>query len=260
MRNEKTCLITGGAKRIGSVICSELAKDGWDVAIHYNKSEHESKILEEEIRKIGKNSISLQADFNTFTNNDMFLDLIKKVEKKLGPISLLVNNAAVFNFDRPESTSLEQMNFHLSNNLIAPIMLTKALYQLKKNTKSNSNTSAVINLLDQKLWNTNPDFFSYTLSKSALNEATVLMAKSFAPYLRVLGIAPGITLPVENQDEKDFKNAHSKTPLKKSSTPIDIAEAVVWLSKAKAITGTTLIVDGGQHLLPSERDVVFMKS
>ena len=260
MKNEKTCLITGGAKRIGSVICSELAKDGWDVAIHYNKSENESKILEKKIRKLGKNSISIQADFNTFTNNEMFLDLIKDVERKLGPVSLLVNNAAVFNFDSPDSTSIDQMKFHLSNNLIAPIMLTKALYQLRKTTKSNLTTSAVINLLDQKLWNTNPDFFSYTLSKSALNEATVLMAKSFAPDLRVLGIAPGITLPVKNQNEGDFKDAHSKTPLKKSSTPIDIADAVVWLSKAKAITGTTLIVDGGQHLLPSERDVVFMKS
>ena len=260
MKNEKVCLVTGGAKRIGSVICNELAKDGWNVAIHYNKSEYESKILEEKIKNLGKSSISLQADFNTFTNNDMFLDLIKNVEKKLGPISLLVNNAAVFNFDSPDSTSIDQMKFHFSNNLIAPIMLTKALYQLRRTNKSNSTNSAVINLLDQKLWNTNPDFFSYTLSKSALNEATVLMAKSFAPYLRVLGIAPGITLPVEKQNENDFKNAHSKTPLNKSSTPFDIAEAVVWLSKAKAITGTTLIVDGGQHLVPSERDVVFMKS
>ena len=190
----------------------------------------------------------------------MFLGLIKNVEEKLGPISLLVNNAAVFNFDSPDSTTLNQMKFHLSNNLIAPIMLTKALYQLRKTAKFDLTTSAVINLLDQKLWNTNPDFFSYTLSKSALNEATVLMAKSFAPYLRVLGVAPGITLPIENQNENDFENAHTKTPLKKSSTPIDIADAIVWLSKAKAITGTTLVVDGGQHLIPSERDVVFMKS
>ena len=260
MKNEKTCLVTGGAKRIGSVICNELAKDGWNVAIHYNKSEHESKILEKKIKNLGKNSISIQADFNTFTRNEMFLGLIKNVEEKLGPISLLVNNAAVFNFDSPDSTTLNQMKFHLSNNLIAPIMLTKALYQLRKTAKFDLTTSAVINLLDQKLWNTNPDFFSYTLSKSALNEATVLMAKSFAPYLRVLGVAPGITLPVENQNENDFENAHTKTPLKKSSTPIDIADAIVWLSKAKAITGTTLVVDGGQHLIPSERDLVFMKS
>ena len=135
MKNEKVCLVTGGAKRIGSVICNELAKDGWNVAIHYNKSEYESKILEEKIKNLGKSSISLQADFNTFTNNDMFLDLIKNVEKKLGPISLLVNNAAVFNFDSPDSTSIDQMKFHFSNNLIAPIMLTKALYQLRRTNK-----------------------------------------------------------------------------------------------------------------------------
>jgi NAD(P)-dependent dehydrogenase (short-subunit alcohol dehydrogenase family) len=260
MKDKKTCLVTGGAKRIGKFICTELAKDGWNVAIHYNTSDHESKVLEKEINKIGRNSIRIQADFNTFTADLMFLDFIKHVEKKLGPISLLVNNAAVFGFDSPCSTTLDQMKYHLSNNLIVPTMLTKALYQVKKIDKSNQISSAVINLLDQKLWNTNPDFFSYTLSKSALNEATKLMAKSFAPYLRVLGIAPGITLPIKDQNEGDFENAHRKTPLQRSSTPFDIADAVVWLAKARAITGTTLIIDGGQHLIPSSRDVVFMKS
>jgi NAD(P)-dependent dehydrogenase (short-subunit alcohol dehydrogenase family) len=260
MKDEKTCLVTGGAKRIGKSICTELAKNGWNVAIHYNKSDHESEILVNEIKKIGRNSIRIHADFNTFTKDHLFSNFIKNIENKLGSISLLVNNAAVFDFDSPNSTSVAQMKFHLSSNLIVPIMLSKALYQTKINNVCKENTAAVINLLDQKLWNANPDYFSYTLSKSALNEATKLMARSFAPHLRVLGVAPGITLPVENQKNDDFKDAHIKTPLQKSSTPIDIAEAVVWLAKARAITGTTLIVDGGQHLIPSPRDVVFMKS
>lgn len=260
MKEKKTCLVTGGAKRIGKYICTELAKDGWDVAIHYNKSENESRILENEIKKMGRDSISIQADFNTFTDDFLFLKFIETVEEQLGPIRLLVNNAAVFNFDTPSSTSRLKMEYHFSNNLIAPIMLTKALYEAKKNTLPNRGMTAVINLLDQKLWNTNPDFFSYTLSKGALKEATELLARTFAPDMRVLGIAPGITLPVENQKKKEFENAHRKTPLQRSSTPKNIADAIVWLAKAEAITGTTLIIDGGQHLISSPRDVVFMKS
>ncbi len=260
MEQEKTCLVTGGAKRIGKSICTELAKAGWNVAIHYNESDHGSKILENDIKEMGRDSIRVQADFNTFTKDQLFLDLIQNVEKKLGPINLLVNNAAVFNYDDPSTVSRNQIEFHFNNNLIAPVMLTKALFLTKKNNKSTDEPSAVINLLDQKLWNPNPDFFSYTLSKSALKEATQIMARSFAPHLRVLAIAPGITLPIKNQTEDDFNNAHLKTPLNKSSTAYDIADAVVWLSKANAITGTTLIIDGGQHLVPSPRDVVFMKS
>lgn len=260
MKSEKNCLVTGGAKRIGRSICTELAKDGWNVVIHYNKSEHESKILVNEIKKLGKYSIKVQADFNTFTVDQSFSSFMEKIEKEIGPLSLLVNNAAVFNYDSPNSVSTSQMKFHLSNNLIVPVMLAKALYQNRVKDISKGQTTVVINLLDQKLWNPNPDFFSYTLSKSALNEATKLMARAFAPQLRVLGVAPGITLPIENQKEDEFSSAHTKTPLKKSSTPIDIASAIVWLAKAQAITGTTLIIDGGQHLIPTPRDVVFMKS
>ena len=260
MKEKKVCLVTGGAKRIGRCICTELARDGWDIAIHYNKSDHESKTLEREIKKIGRKSIRIQADFNTFTEDYLFVNFVKYVEEKLGSINLLINNAAVFNFDDPTSTSRNEMEFHFSNNLIAPIMLTKALYETTKKNMRKTKTTAVINLLDQKLWNPNPDFFSYTLSKGALKEATELMARTYAPNLRVLGIAPGITLPVENQKKIEFEAAHKKTPLNRSSTPKNIADAVVWLAKAEAITGTTLIIDGGQHLVPSQKDVVFMKS
>ena len=116
----------------------------------------------------------------------------------------------------------------------------------------------VINLLDQKLWNPNPDFLSYTLSKSALKEATRLLALALAPRVRVVGVAPGITLPSGAQTEAGFERAHQRTPLGASSTPHDIAQAVVYLARASAVTGTTLLVDGGQHLQPSTRDVMFL--
>ena len=116
----------------------------------------------------------------------------------------------------------------------------------------------MINLLDQKLWNPNPDFLSYTLSKAALKEATVLLAQALAPRVRVVGIAPGITLPSTLQSEAGFAAAHAATPLRRSSQPEDIAAAAVFLAKAPSITGTTLLVDGGQHLLGSMRDVMFL--
>jgi len=118
----------------------------------------------------------------------------------------------------------------------------------------------VINLLDQKLINPNPDFLSYTLSKAALLEATRLLAQALAPHVRVVGLAPGITLVSGDQTETGFQQAHHMTPLGKSSTPEDITAAAVYLARAHAITGTTLYVDGGQHLKSSDRDVMFLTS
>ncbi|MGZ8982105.1 MAG: SDR family oxidoreductase, partial [Burkholderiaceae bacterium] len=116
----------------------------------------------------------------------------------------------------------------------------------------------VINLLDQKLANPNPDFLSYTLSKAALQEATTLLAMALAPKVRVVGVAPGLTLLSADQTAAGFERAHARTPLGRSSTPADIAQAVAYLAKAGAVTGTTLLVDGGQHLVASTRDVMFL--
>jgi len=116
----------------------------------------------------------------------------------------------------------------------------------------------VINLLDQKLDNLNPDFLSYTLSKAALQAATTMLAQALAPKLRVVGLAPGLTMVSGDMDEQDFERAHPLAPLGKGSTPADIAQAACYLARAGAVTGTTLIVDGGQHLIPSHRDVMFL--
>jgi NAD(P)-dependent dehydrogenase (short-subunit alcohol dehydrogenase family) len=115
----------------------------------------------------------------------------------------------------------------------------------------------VIQLLDQKLINLNPDYLSYTLSKAALATSVQVLAMDFAPHLRVVGLAPGISLASGNQTDDGFAKAHQMTPLGKSSTPTDIAKAALFLAQSNAITGTTLFVDGGQHLLPSSRDVMF---
>jgi NAD(P)-dependent dehydrogenase (short-subunit alcohol dehydrogenase family) len=145
-------------------------------------------------------------------------------------------------------------------NLTAPILLSQLLFEHHKgNIKRMEGEClpSVIQLLDQKLINLNPDYLSYTLSKAALVTSVEVLARDFAPYLRVVGLAPGISLPSGDQTNDGFEKAHQMTPLGKSSTPEDIAKAAVFLAQANAITGTTLYVDGGQHLLPSSRDVMF---
>jgi NAD(P)-dependent dehydrogenase (short-subunit alcohol dehydrogenase family) len=142
----------------------------------------------------------------------------------------------------------------MSVNVAAPVLLARHLHA----RIADGSQGVVINLLDQKLWNPNPDFLSYTLSKAALRSATGLLARELAPKLRVVGVAPGITLPAPGQSVRNFEQASQLTSLGYSSTPQDIAQAVVYLARAKAVTGTTLLVDGGQHLIASERDVMFL--
>ena len=145
-------------------------------------------------------------------------------------------------------------------NLTAPILLSQLLFEYQKTKTEKSSGDflpSVIQLLDQKLINLNPDYLSYTLSKAALSTSVEMLALDFAPILRVVGLAPGISLPSGDQTNDGFAKAHQMTPLGKSSTPLDVAKAAVYLVGANAITGTTLYVDGGQHLLPSTRDVMF---
>jgi NAD(P)-dependent dehydrogenase (short-subunit alcohol dehydrogenase family) len=143
-------------------------------------------------------------------------------------------------------------------NLTAPILLSQLMFEFQKiNGNKSDAVPSTIQLLDQKLINLNPDYLSYTLSKSALATSVEVLAMDFAPYLRVVGLAPGISLPSGDQTDSGFSKAHQMTPLGKSSTPSDIAKAAVFLAESSAITGTTLYVDGGQHLLSSSRDVMF---
>jgi len=145
-------------------------------------------------------------------------------------------------------------------NLAAPLALARALYQsLPPEADEDENLrGVVINLLDQKLFNQNPDFLSYTLTKAALHTATTTLAQALAPRVRVVGVAPGLTMPSGDQTPADFAQAHRRTPLRRASHPQDVAAAVCYLAEAPAVTGTTLLVDGGQHLLPLPRDVMFM--
>lgn len=256
-----SALITGAGRRLGRAIAWALAQDGWPVAIHYRSSGSEAQDLKAQIIASGGRACTFQADLSSALTADTIDGWFDQVAQAIGPVSLLVNNASVFDFDLAQSCSTQGLSDHYQANLIAPVLLTQALYRHVQRHAPPDRPAlpagVAINLLDQKLANPNPDFFSYTLSKAALAQATELMARSLGPWLRVLGISPGFTLIAEGQSQEGFAQAHQVSPLGASSQPEEIADAVCWLATARAITGTTLLVDGGQHLIPSGRDLQF---
>lgn len=247
----KCALVTGAAKRLGRAIALGLAKDGWDIAVHYRESDTEALETVNDIKALGRKAIALQCDLANQTDTQQ---LLPQAISQLGEISCVVNSASLFAYDDASSFKHSTLDAHMHSNLAAPILLAQALHA----ATPDGSQSVIINLLDQKLFNLNPDFLSYTLSKSALQTATTLLAMALAPKLRVVGLAPGLTLVSGDQTESQFQQAHQQTVLGQSSTADEIAQAVCYLAQARGITGTTLIVDGGQHLTSLQRDVMFL--
>jgi NAD(P)-dependent dehydrogenase (short-subunit alcohol dehydrogenase family) len=253
---DRTVLVTGAAKRLGREIALYFAREGWNVIIHYGQSAQEAKAVVDEMHGLGVKAIALQANLSRQAEAQ---SLIEKSINQFSRIDCLVNSAAIFEYDRPSQddhlVSADLIERHTQINLAAPVLMAQAMFRhLKAQPISKDFIPATIQILDQKLINLNPDYFSYTLSKSALLTATEMMARDFAPYMRSVGLAPGITLPSGNQSQAEFEKAHQVTPLGYSSSTQDIASAAFFLANAKSITGTTLYVDGGQH---SDRDVMF---
>jgi NAD(P)-dependent dehydrogenase (short-subunit alcohol dehydrogenase family) len=244
-------LVTGAGRRIGRAIALGLARAGWDVAVHYRGSEAEARAVVAEIAALGRRAVALQCDL---ADEQAVRALLPRAVAALGPLRCVVNNASLFDYDSAADFSAARLDAHMRANVAAPVLLAQALHAA---TPAGSQ-AVVINLLDQKLYNLNPDFLSYTLSKAALHTATTMLAQALAPAVRVVGIAPGITMVSGDQTEAGFAQAHRQTPLGRSSTPEDIADSVVYAATARALTGTTLLVDGGQHLVPLPRDVMFL--
>jgi len=252
--------VTGAAKRLGREIALQFARQGWDVVVHYGRSELEAIETVREIEMMGVKSQAFQADL---TDEQATKNLFSVVSQRFPNLHCLVNSASIFEYDRANSEtplSSKSLQAHTQVNVAAPILLSQLMFEFQKNSTSKvkyEHLPSVIQLLDQKLINLNPDYLSYTLSKAALATSVEILAVDFAPILRVVGLAPGISLPSGDQTNEGFAKAHQMTPLGQSSTPADVAKAAVFLAESNAITGTTLYVDGGQHLLPSTRDVMF---
>jgi len=252
MSPRPVCLVTGAARRLGRAIALELAAHGYDIAVHYRDSHAEAHETVEALHALGATAFAFQADLSDET---ACRALLGKVAGRFARVDAVVNNASTFEADTAQNFSHAAMERHWRANTAPAILLAQALHQ---HLLARAASGCVVNLLDQKLWNPNPDHFSYTLSKAALQAATVMLAQALAPLLRVCAVAPGVTLPSGPMSDEQFSRAHSMTPLKRSSTPLDVARAVRFLIESPAVTGTTLLVDGGQHLQPQARDVFYL--
>jgi len=245
-------LVTGSARRVGREIALELAAHGYDLALHAHRSTDECADTAREVEARGGRVACFAADL---ADEAATRALLPAAAAALGRVDALVNNASRFEHDDVDSVTHASLAAHWQVNAAAPVLLAQAL---RAQVAAAGGQGCVVNLLDQKLWNPNPDHLSYTLSKAALEAATTLLAQALAPTVRVVGVAPGVTLPSGPMTEAEFVRAHGMTPLQRSSTPQDVARAVRFLIESPAITGTTLLVDGGQHLAGQPRDVLFL--
>jgi len=249
----RVALVTGAGKRLGRAIALSLAQDGWDIGVHCRDSVVEAEQTVKDIQALGRRAVVLQANLD---DAGQCQTLVPRLADALGPVSGLVNSASRFEHDDIRSFTPESLHEHLLPNLMAPLLLAQSLVS---QLPAAPVQGVIVNLLDQKLFNLNPDFLSYTLSKAALSAATTMLAQALAPRMRVVGVAPGLTLPSYLQNETAFAHAHrTLSPLGASSTVKDVADTVVFAMKTRSITGTTLLVDGGQHLLGLPRDASLM--
>jgi len=253
----RTVLVTGSAKRLGREIALALARAGWQVAIHFRDSLEEARLTTAECTRLSGNSASFRANLG---NEAAVRNLLPRVVAHFGHLDAVVNSASTFEHDDAASFSFSAMEKHMRSNTGAAILLAQALHKHVQERRATDPAArgAVVNLLDQKLWNQNPDFFSYTLSKAALEAATTMLALALAPQVRVVGVAPGLTLTSNLLTEQQFQERHKMALLEQSSTPADVAATVRFALDNQSITGTTLLVDGGQHLMRFERDFSLM--
>lgn len=255
MSSVRVALVTGAARRLGRVIALELARAGYVVVLHYRSSESEARETAQLCMALGAPSAPvLQADL---TNPAQRADLVERafalVEQ---PITLLVNNASLFEYDQAQSFTPTAFDAHLQTNYLAPVELTLALYRAYR-ARALPGPAHVVTLLDQKVANLNTDYLSYTLAKLASQSSIRFLAQCCAPTLRVNAVAPGVTLLSGDMTESQLETARSVAALGESSSAIDIAHAICMLDFSPRITGQTLVVDGGQHLIPRARDVAF---
>lgn len=237
----KTVLITGGAKRIGRALTESLTDAGWSVGIHYYGSSDAATTLAQSVKNAGGQAAIFSADLS---NTDEATALIPAVTKTLGPLNALINNASIFEEESWNDVTPASWQQHLNVNLHAPFILSQAFAQMLPTELE----GAIINIIDQRVFNLTPDFLSYTVSKSGLWTLTQTLALALAPRIRVNGIGPGPTLPNERQTEETFLSQAAATPLKRKVELDDITTAVKYLLDARAVTGQMIAVDSGEHL------------
>ncbi|MBT3358573.1 MAG: SDR family oxidoreductase [Rhodospirillales bacterium] len=237
----RTALITGAAKRIGRAMALDLAAHGWAVAVHFNSSEADAVQVCDEIVQAGGRAAPVRADLE---REDDCQALVKRATAALGPLTLLINNASIFEKDSPETATRESWDAHMQINLRAPFVLVQEFSA----TLPKDITGHVINIVDQRVWNLTGSFTSYTVSKAALWTLTRTLALALAPRIRVNAVGPGPTLPSARQTDEQFQRQWQAVPLARQVFTDEICDAVRFIIDAHSMTGQMIALDGGQHL------------
>lgn len=244
-------LVTGAGARLGQAMALYLGTRGYDVAVHYAGSAQGAAQTVERLQKMGRNAVALQADL---LDEQATQDLLPAAAKALGgPITVLVNNASIFEYDTITSASRDSWDRHLGSNLRAPFVLTQALAAQAPKAVTDDNGEAlaqalVINMLDQRVHKLTPEFMTYTIAKMGLWAFTQTAAQALSPHVRVNGIGPGPTLQGHRQSQTHFENQRAATILQRGANPSDITTALGFFLDSPAVTGQMVNVDGGQHL------------
>jgi NAD(P)-dependent dehydrogenase (short-subunit alcohol dehydrogenase family) len=242
MAEPRNALITGAAKRLGRAIALDLARHGWNIAIHHNASEREACVTCEDAHSAGAKAVMVKADLS---REEETTTVVERATQELGPLTALINSASVFENDQWYSADRASWDRHMDVNLRAPLVLAQ---QFAKQLPRDAHGS-IVNLLDQRLFRPAPEFLSYGVSRAGLHWLTITLAQALAPRIRVNAVAPGPTLKAARQSAVHFEHERNSTILRHGSEPQDICDAVRYLLDARAVTGQTIAVDGGQHLV-----------
>ena len=247
----KTVLITGGAKRIGRGIALALAQEGYNIVIHFSESKNEAQTLEKQLRVFGVEAVCLKANLLQDQEIDVLIDqACQKIGKEL---TLLINNASIFEEDNIQTMTMDSWDRHIYTNLKAPVFLSQAFAAQVRSCETDINgellsSANIINIIDQKVLNANPRFITYTLAKLGLWNFTRLSAQALGPRIRVNAIAPGPVLKAYHETEEHYQKKRRGTLLGRGSDVNEICRAIIFILSSPGLTGQMLSIDGGQHL------------
>ena len=247
----KRALVTGAGKRLGRAMALYLGQRGFDVAVHYASSADGASEVVSEIEAMGQRAVAVQADL---LNLDEMEGLLPAAVDALGgPITCLINNASIFDYDTLEKATRDSWDRHMNSNLRAPFVLSQAmvaqgLEATIDDAEEPISAGLIVNMLDQRVRKLTPEFMTYTLAKMGLWALTQTSAQALSPHIRVNAIGPGPTLQGSRQSRTHFDGQRAATILERGANPSDITAALGYFLDAPAVTGQLLCVDGGQHL------------
>lgn len=256
MNNKNWVLITGGAHRLGREIALAFAKAGWSVLCHYRTSKDSAQKTRQEVQDAGADCLLVDMDLAQDNAAELLMDQCVQLTGQ--PPQCIVNNASIFEADDAPSVTAEGLQRHFQVNTVTPLLLANALYnRVRQGSGVAHGTHCVIHVLDQKVHNLNPDYFSYTVSKLALERSVALQAQALAPTVRVCGLSPGLMYLSGPQTQTNFDKASLVNLVQKRIDPADVAQGALFMAQNPSINGCTLRTDNGQHLIPLSRDVMW---